>query len=378
MSAVYEIRVLDAFGMQVASVDQPIRLSYTRSVNAVGALTLIVTRDAIPDQYVTADTRIEVWRKPDGGTWGRECDGPWLVQADTRGTSHQDGRYRTIKAETLNTLLDRRSVIYYAMTGQANKSGLADDMMKAIFRDNLGSSANASPISPGAPNPIRDWTSTGLTVDNNTSQGPSTAKAFAWQNVLSTLQAIGRDAATLGTPIYFDIVQDGANYIFRTFAGVRGVDRSTGSNILVISAERGSLGGTIEVTTDWSDTATTVVAGGQGQESARVINFSYDTARIGLSPWGNRELFIDRTQLTSPAALVAEASAELRRRRPQKVLSGTLISVPGAVYGLDWGFGDKLVVEYEKDSFTARVNAVTVSLQQGKETITAQIDSDTT
>lgn len=379
MATQYEIRLLDAFGSTVATVDRPLSLNYTRTVNAVGSLTMMVSRDDLPDAYVVADARLEVWRKPDGGAMYRDGDGAWLVQVDTKGTSDRDGRYRTIKAEPLITLLGRRSAMYFSNTGQTQKTDRADDMMKAIFRDNLGSSANASPISPGAPNPVRDWSSTGLTVDNNISLGTSTSKGFAWQNVLSTLQAISRDAATALSPIYFDIVQTDTNvYAFRTYAGVRGVDRSSGAALLIVSAERGSLGGTVEVTTDWSQTATTVVAGGQGQDAARVINFAYDTTRIGQSPWGNRELFIDRTQLSDTGSLLAEAQAELRRRRPQKILSGTIQSVSGAVYGLDWGFGDKLLVEYEHDAFTARVDSVTVSLQQGVEKITAQIKSDQT
>jgi hypothetical protein len=376
MATAYELRVLDPYGNAVAKVDRPISLTYTLSVNAVGSLTLRVPRDAIPDVYVTADTRIEVWRRPDGGAYRRESDGPWLMQTDTRGQSERDGRYRQIKAETINTLLDRRAASYFANTSQTQKSGPADDVMKAIVRENLGSSANASPISPGSPNPSRDWSVTGFTVDTDTSQGPSTSKGFAWQNVLSTLQAISRDAATLGTPIYFDIVSNGTGYAFRTFVGVRGIDRSISTSLLIVSAERGNLGETVEATTDWSDAATTVIAGGQGQDAARVINFTYDTARISQSPWGDRELFIDRTQLSDTTSLLAEARAELRRHRPQKILSGTLLSLPGAVYGLDWGFGDKLVAEFEQESFTARVDSVTVSLQGDEEKVTAQIKSD--
>jgi hypothetical protein len=372
MATQYEIRALDPFGVPIAILDRPISLSYTRTVNAVGKLTMQLARDAIPDAYIAADLRIEIWRRPDVGAMYLDGDGPWLLQAEDRITS-KDGRYRVIEAEPLITLLGRRSAMYYANTAQTQKGPApADDIMKAIFRDNLGSSAGASPIG----GPTRDWTSTGLTVDNDVSGGPSTSKGFAWQSVLTTMQAISRDAASIGAPVYFDIVQTATGaYVFRTFVGVHGTDRTIGLTPLTVSAERGSLADAT-LSTDWTNMATTVIAGGQGQDSARVIGVVYDSARAALSTWGDREAFIDRTQLSTTATLQAEAYAELRRRRPQQVLSGTVVNIPGAVYGLDWGFGDKLYAEFEGQSFVARIDSVTVRLANGREDITAQIKSD--
>jgi hypothetical protein len=87
-------------------------------------------------------------------------------------------------------------------------------------------------------------------------------------------------------------------------------------------------------------------------------------------------LFIDQTQLTSQLSLRAEAAAELQRRRPTKILTGDLMSVPGAVYGLHWGHGDKLIAEFEDDAYTARVDSVTVTLENGNETVRASIKGE--
>jgi hypothetical protein len=386
MSATYQINVLDPFGNRVAVLGDSVitKLTYTRTANAVGALTLTVPRDLIPEGRLTADTRLEVYRRSSGGSAHLEGDGPWLVQTVTKGTSDQGGRYWTIKASSLLTLLDRRVAAWYANTATSQKTGPATDVIKAIIRENLGPNANTnSPVSAGVgANPSRDWTSTGLAVTPDTGEGPTVSKGFAWQNILRTCQAIARDAANQGTLVFFDLRQ-GAPYSniawlgFWTFIGQRGTDRSAGPGALTVSAERGSLGGTLEVTTDWSDTATEGISGGQGQDAARVINWAFQTAQIGASAWGLREVFIDRTQNQDLPSLLHEAYAELYRRRAQAVLTGELKSVPGAAYGIDWYFGDKLQAQFEGQSFVAHVNSATVTLDRGDETIAAKLTSDT-
>jgi hypothetical protein len=386
MSADYQVWLLDAFGNRVAALphDQIVKLSYSMTANAVGALTLTVPRDALPDAYVVQDAALEIWRRPDGGTMSREGNTQWLIAKETRGSSKGE-RYRRIVAESLMTLLKRRYVLSYSgPSSVVNVSAIpADNAMKQIVRDCFGAS-NVSVINwDGAPTNFaaRDW-STKLTVADNEGRGVNITKNYPWRNVLPILQEIGRDAVTTGgTPayraIYFDIVMNGAIPEFRTWDTQRGTDRTTGAARFVISADRESLGGTIEVTTDWSDTATGVAAGGSGQGTERVLASAYDATRAGQSRYGLRELFMSLANIDDQLALRAEANAELQRRRPSKTLTGDLISVPGAVYGLDWGYGDRVIAEFEGDSFTARIDSVTVTLDRGQETITAAIRGET-
>ncbi len=381
MVATYEFRLLSPFGtmLQVIPHEAIEQLAYTITVNAVGALTATITRDAIPDQYMVPDARIEVWRTPNGGVAHLEADGPWLLQTDTVGLDNRGKRYRKIKAQTANAILGFRRVLYYAndTTYTLRSAVPADNLMKSVVTQNMGSTADSSPlVSPLAAWPTRLWTSY-LSIDADVSLGPNVTKAFAWQSVLTTLQELARDAAEQEAPVYFDVVTGASTLLaFRTWANVRGVDRSSGTNRLVISPERGSLGGTVERTSDWTNMATAVAAGGQGQDAARVLGADYDSDRIALSPFGLREHFLNATQMSSSTALAGEAASELRNRRPKKVLTGTLLSTPGSVYGMDWGFGDKIIAEFERDSFTARVDSVTVELKSGLETVTAAIKGE--
>jgi hypothetical protein len=101
-----------------------------------------------------------------------------------------------------------------------------------------------------------------------------------------------------------------------------------------------------------------------------------DAAAVARSPFGRREAWVDATALSTYVGLASEAVGELRARRPKKVLAGDLLSSPGAIYGQDWGFGDLIVAEFEKESYLARVDSVTVTLDDSKETIKASLKGE--
>jgi hypothetical protein len=375
MSTEYEVWLSDPNGTRLAVIpnDRITSLSYSLVTNAAGSLTLEVPRDAIPDTSIAADGRIELWRKPAGGSLGLEGQTIWLIQKMTRGVS-ASASYRRLTALSATTLLSRRSTMYFAGSAPVTVTAMADDTMKSVFFYNLGASANSAVTYAAGVTPSRIAPSVAL--DASVNGGPMITKEYAWRSVLSACQDLANDAATLGTPVYFGIVWAGAGLTFRTWIGQPGVDRTTGASQLVISPERGTLGGTVEVVEDWTDSATWVVAGGQGQQAARSLGQAYDAARIGQSPFGVREFFLNATSMSTAGSLNAEASAELYRRRPKKTLTGQLISVPGAIYGLDWGHGDRLIAQFEDESFEALVETVTVKLERGQEQIDAKITGE--
>ena len=374
MSTEFQLYLSTPFGARtsVLTMDQISTLTYTRSVNAVGSLTLECDRAAIPDSWPTEDARIDVWRKPDGGTWTLEGEGPWLLSKASKITKANGSRIWRVSFESLMTLLQRRCVLYYANTANrsAYTSVVAEALLKEIFLRNFYTSD--SPWNTVGSVTSRSW-STYLTYAAVQNLGPSTTKQFAWRNVLPIMQEVAKSSAANGTPIFFDIVQSDSLFEFRVYTNQRGIDRSAS---LIISPERGSLGGDVESATDWSNTATVVLAGGQGQDSARSIGSASNATAAARSPFGRREVFVDATQVTTSGALATEAYQELQARRAKRTLSGDLISVPGAVYGIDWGFGDKLTAEFENERYTATVDAVAVTLTAGNEDIKAAIRGD--
>jgi hypothetical protein len=55
---------------------------------------------------------------------------------------------------------------------------------------------------------------------------------------------------------------------------------------------------------------------------------------------------------------------------------GQIQDTPGTQYGKQWGWGDRVTVQVEGINYDARVDAVTVTVEGGKETITAAIRID--
>lgn len=388
--AEYQCWLYDAYGVRLDPIptDRIVKLSYTRSVNTFGTLTLVVARnpagddqlDRALDAAITADTRLEVWRKPVGGTWAREGDTPWLIQKHARGLSQREGRYRRIVAYSALHLLSRRIVAAAPGTDGGTKQGAADDLMKEFVDEAIGGSAGTFTWSGGSAS--RSWGSS-ITTQAGVGVGTTVDKDGGRRNLLTVCQELASDAMKNdGIGIYFDIVYSSTGALeFRTYVTARGADRTSGAARLVISPERGSLGGTVEVETDWSQMATAVYAGGQGQEPNRPVGTWGDAAAIGSSTWGLREVWLNASHIGrlpvghpdaanggySTAPLDAEAGSEIDRRRPLKKLSGTLMSIPGTEYGVNWFFGDLIVAEFERESFEALIDSVTITVTGGGE-----------
>ncbi len=374
--ATYEVWVYDRNGIRSAVIDPVINLSYALTVNAPGAMTLLVPDDELDDELLLEDTQFEVWRTPDGGAPIREGETLWLLQSSTRGIA-SDGRYRRIVATAAMDVLSRRHVKALAGSAGALLTGhTADNMMKVYAEAAFG--ATAGTFDFGAASASRSWNGT-VNIAPLQSFGPSTTKDASYRNLLQVCQEIASTAATEGEPVYFDVVwnsntaTEGNLLEFRTYIEVRGVDRT---DSLLVSYERGTLGGTVEVTTQYKGTASAVYALGGGVGAARLVGHAGDVARIYASPLGLRETVINVSGTEGQTALDQEAGAELYRRRARAVLTGELQDIDGARYGLDWGFGDKIRAEFDALSFEARVNAVTVTLRGGVESVRAEITGE--
>jgi hypothetical protein len=273
-------------------------------------------------------------------------------------------RYR-ITAVAANDLLRRRIVAYAADSAEASKSGYADDVMKAIVRENLEGDAIAA----------RDWSAL-LTVADDASLGPSISKAFAWRQVLTVLQEIASSAAEQGEPIYFDIVAVGNILEFRTYYGQRGTDRSQPDlSQLVLSPELGQIaqGSYAE---NHMDEATHIYAAGQGEGEEREVEEAEDVARVNASPFGRIEQLKDARNVTTTAALQDEANTALYAARPRCVFQASLVDTPQCRYGTHWHWGDKVLAQFEGMTFTCHIASIAVTVENQAETITAALQSD--
>jgi hypothetical protein len=269
-----------------------------------------------------------------------------------------------------NDLLTRRIVAYAAGSSLSDKTDNADDMMKEIVTENLGSDASID----------RTLTNLNFTVAGDVSDAPSVTKGFAWRNVLQVLQDITYMSAENGTDLYFDVVpivisSSEIGFEFRTYTDQPGQDRTYDSNNpVVFSKEWGNLSDPI-LMYDYTREANYIYGGGQGEGDDRTISEQSDDARVGSSVWNRREKFADARNETTSNGVANKAEEVLNENKPFKRFTGQLLDTPQARYGVDWFFGDKVEVSYRGIQFQGVAKALKIRLdKEGNEILTVKVE----
>lgn len=345
-------RLLDVFPLAETS-----EISCVITQNEVSTLTVTLPRGNLNWSSFAPD-RILLLQRNYGAGYYTEADQGFFLRDWTFQRSNRLDTV-TLEAYSGNYLLDGRIVAYNAGSAEASKTDAADDLTKAIVRENLGSSAT---------DPARQLA--GLTVDVDLGLGPSVSKAFSRRNVLRTIQQICDQAAEAGTRLLFDTVATtpGA-FQFKTWTGTRGVDRSEGSGQpLVIEPTDAS------VTEAHSNERNYVYCGGGGKEEERVVLTATNSAWTGKSRWNRREDWTDaRNGGTNTAYIQAEADAALYENRPRLRLEGVLTGAEGYLYGLHYRFGDLVTCKYAGLSFDCHITNLQLRYSGGNEDLRATV-----
>ena len=328
-------------------------LEYVKTQNAIGSLVINLPRNLMQyDQFAVGDI-FEVWREK-GGTLELQNETAYFLQ-DWEFWEDDDGaEYIRLVAFDANWLLDTAIVWAYAGSAQAEKTGKPDDMMKAIVREQLGAASGVA-------------ARTKLTCAPDLGAGgASITKAFAYRNVLTTLQEICEVAQEKnGVWLGFDVVRTApGTFEFRTYTGQRGQNhgRASGDPRLV-GRQYGNLS-EASFGTYHADERNVVLVAGQGEDAARTWVTRTNTARMAASKWNRREYFKDSRDDSTTAALEADGDAALDEFRPRQVLTGKLHDTPGMQYGIHYWFGDVLSVEAFGYHVDCHVKAVRVRVDQ--------------
>jgi len=367
-----EIYLCDPFGVRIECLDYVTEYDYTLLTNAPGTFRLKMPAK-FDRSHIRLDNIIEIWRGHEPGTLKCEYIGflrAWSF-SDEAGVEVTE-----LYGYSIMELLKGRIVNAASGSAQAEMTGNADNLIKAIVKDQLGADAVAA----------RDLTSVGggFTIQQDASLGTSITKAFAHKNVLEIAQEICDASKQAGTDVYFDIVPVYTSITtgmiglqLQTFTDQRGNDRSWDSSTPVyVGIDWGNLeNGNLSY--DYSEEINYVYALGQGEGASREIVEVSDTARLGMSIWNRREGAKDARNVDygDTAALTGEANTYLNENKPKMKFSGDIVETPAFRYGHDWWFGDRVTLVYagiEKDSL---INKVMVSKgEDGQETITARIE----
>lgn len=370
--AEYLLRLYDPEGLALAEIDQAFQLTYALKASEVGLLEVDLS-DQLDgllffEGDLRRDCRLEVWRTVPGQPPYLDGQCQWLLRRG-RQSDGAEGPRTHLWAYHANHILKRRIVAYAAGSSQADKAAdFADDLMKEIVAENfLGSATDTT----------RQITAY-LSAEGDLSQGASIAKAFSRRNVLVVLQELAQASALAGTYLAFDVVMSTpSSSQFRTYAGQRGVDRryTGGQDQPLFGPDYGNVAAA-SLDYDYSEEATSVYAGGQGLESSRAIGTATDATRIAASPLNLLEYFTDARMTEDATQLADEADAALRERRPRKTFQATLVQTPAATYGLHYGFGDYLTVQFRGQSIDCRLDSVLVKATEQNEQIEAILRAD--
>lgn len=355
MAVFTTLRLGDPFGVPLAEVANYASLDVVLNCapGGVGVLesTLPLSFDSA---LLLGDGRIGVWRAINGRA-------PYL----DNGAIYQI-RYLDIGPESIfvrayhaSSLLDRRIIAYSAGSSYTTKAAApADDLIKTFVNENMLA---------GIVGADRDGVETYadvsayLTKQANLSQGASVAKSAARRRLLDVCTDLAQASATAGTYLTFEVYAASETTLeLRTYATQRGVDRRAGTaNPVILSSLRGNLTDA-HLVIDYTESASFIVAGGQGEETARLIGTAFDSVRASQSPFGRIERFRDASNVSTQAAVDDEADSQLRSARPTILFTGELVETPALTRGIDFDLGDIVTAEHPQSGqqFDVRLDMI--------------------
>lgn len=310
---------------------------------AIGVLEATLPLSFNPS-FLLEDGRIGVWRAINGRP-------PYLDNGAIYQIRYLDFGPSSIfvRAFHATNLLDRRIIAYSAGSTYTTKAAApADDQIKAFVDQNLLA---------GIVGADRDGVETYadvsayLTRQANLGQGASIAKSGARRRLLDVCTDLAQASATAGVYVTFEVFALTESTLeLRTYATQRGVDRRYGTaNEVILSQQRGNLTNA-HLVVDYTESASFIVAGGQGEEDARLIGTAFDSVRASQSPFGRIERFRDASNVSSQAAIDDEADSQLRASRPLILFTGELVETPSLTRGIDVDLGDMVTAEHPQSN----------------------------
>jgi hypothetical protein len=358
----YAVYISDDHGKRVAPLSDVLTINYTNIANDVGAFSLTFPASR-PLMFYRPDFIAEIWRRPiSGGSFKLDFAG--LIRGREQAMDENGNETVTVWGTCPNELLSRRIVAYYAGTAYTDKTDYADDMMLEIVRENFGTSSTDTD---------RSWAGLGFKIASNISAAPSISKGFSWRRVINVLQDICDAATTNGTRLFFivkpyEYEAGRLSFMFTTATEQLGTERN-----LIASPHNGTLSSPY-YSEDFGDERTYIYAGGSNQGTDRTIATATDAFRLTRSAWNRREAFAD-ARGEETAAVTATAQAELAASVPVARIGGVITDTPFSRYGVDWNYGDSMIIDYAGIQADAIVNGINVTANASGETVLARLEA---
>lgn len=356
----YEPRITDPYGNAILIIENFVSIDYGRKVNEVGELTMVLEDKYGHGHFFQPENRIEIWRKINEVS-RLDMGATWFITSVTRTINADGSRYVTLDAQDQLCLLDRRTIPYNEGNPTTEKQDSADNVIKAILRENIGALVADTD---------RDL-STYISIQADVSGAPQVTIFCAKEVVSDVIKEIADTSYIAGTFLSYDFVYrpGSGTFEFQTYTGQRGVDRSTGSDTLILGVEFGSLS-TISRIDDRLDEKNYIYAGAKDLVGIVPPQTAFDVGSIALSPFNRKELFLNASDADDEDELQDEADYALNEYKHRLVINATLSEqFVKEQYGEKINYGDKVIVSFDGEKYAAFINMVAVRVDDKGETI---------
>ena len=358
MASSYRVDVYNRSGVRQAILTDFVSLGYSMRVNDVGSalITLDGSHWLIP--MLQKDWILEIWRRPDGGSWGLE----FTTLFEDIEWQFTDRPVATLRCFGVISLLSRRIVAWYANTASrsAFTGAKAETIAKTLVRYNLGAYAL---ITNGR---LCDGVMSGITFETDSGRGNTLDWYCAYDNLLYSLQDL---ALVGGGDFSLDKVTVG-NYRFTWHDGQLGADLRSK---LIFAMNMGNMANP-SFSVYEQGAAFRAIVGGQGEDNARQISV-VDSA-IRSTPDRDAELFVDATDVETSAGLQDRGNKALIENAPRTEFKFSIIQTPRSRYGIDYKLGDLVTAinPYNSANYSAKIVSVGIGFDnESAETITAEV-----
>ena len=365
----YELWLTTDTGVRIAQLTTGTMFQGSRVANGIGWLAMSMPL-SFDINLIRPDRMIQLWRQPSGGAmslWNVYFLRKWIFS--TQGSQE----VVTLEGPDKNDLLRRRIVAAYSGSAQASKTDFADDMMKEVVTESI-----ADGVAPTPDAGTRVWSN--LSVQADASAGPTITKSFSFDKLLSgsgsgVLAVLAEAAREAGTEVFFSVEPNSVTgssitFQFRTTINQPGQDVT---NRVIFDQARGNMREPM-LEYDYSEEENYIYAAGQGEGAARNIQQVYDADRYTTSTWNRCEGFADSRNQESDDGVREAGRMQLSEGRPRIRFTAQPVDTVGTNFGLDWDFGDKVRSRYKNVEFDTIIRAVTLSVENKRETIQVRLD----
>lgn len=353
-------------------VETPISIEAARAFNTVGAATLTIP-DFIDRRSFRKNTRMRLWRRGLDGTATLFGDTNWFLRKISHNYTSQT---YAIEFEDAISLLQHRRVAYTSQTPYADKTleefGLIvpndslriDNMMRQYVRENYSTLA----LDTARNNLL-------ITVEDDRNLGPYGEKEASWQVLGDVLNNLADMSAEKGLELFYDLVpQPDDSMVFKVWDKVRRVDRGSDSfNILTLSQDLNHLTDVEEVE-DYTELGTYVYVLGYDTGPSQIIVEVSDEVEIDSDPFGRIEFTEAAPDVDRESVLEDYGQAALRGKRGIRRVSARVVEGAGIVYGRDYSYGDRVMIQVGTRKYNCHVKAVSTRWEAGMEDLDVRLE----